>query len=270
MQRRDDNKATGYLITWEGKNEGDLGHTSAYIEGPNGQVIHRSFFPSSHYGQASLHNCLRGILPVKGFNTKGPSNDAKYEGSAPTSILKLEGLDNFEAMQKEQHDFLQSIKTTNHWFSLNHCSKKNILHFGLSLFNMHRQSGKIKINGFDPVITKFPTPDDLITVKSKSTSTEFSNCTAAVNRLLKAGKLEVKDSSNPILSRLFPSSSMFQPAPFQHAIKSAGGEEMINKPEQLPKSLQQMISEGNEHAKNAKHDGFSIDKEVARHYSFTN
>lgn len=262
------NTATGYIVTFSGKKEGDLGHTSAYIEGPNGEVIHRSFFPSSSYGQAFLHQCFRGILPVKGFNTKGPSSDVKYEGAAPTSILKFEGLKNFDAMLKEDQDFQKNINTPNHWFSLNHSTRKNLIHHGISIFNVLRQ-GKIKKSGFDPVITKFPTSDDLITVKSKiaPTETEFGNCTAAVYGLFKRD-IEIKEP-NPILSRLFPSSSVFQPAPFQHALKLAGGKEMIDNPTQLPKPLQKMILEGHEHAKNIKEEP-SLQEEVARHYILTN
>lgn len=261
MPKQSSDPATAYVITYSGKESGDLGHTSAYVEGPSG-FIHRSFFPSSTH--AAVHNSLHGMVPVYGFNTKGPSSDAKYEGGAPTSILKIEGL-NFEAMQKEQDAFLNDIKTMKHLFSLNHSSGKNIFHYGLFAYNKIFQPSKTKIGGFDPVIKKFPTCDDLIVVKPKTeASTKLSNCTSAVHQLLTAsGSFEVKEP-NPILSYLFPSSSVFQPAPFKRAVESSGGVEMIHNPKELPAPLQKMISDGQHYFQRKIEAPDSVDQ-VERH-----
>lgn len=248
MPQQSNDHATAYVITFPPIIKSDIQHTSLYVVGPNNEVITRSIQPSSKGFQNIWHLSTKAIIPVQAFNTKGPSSDVKIQYGPPSSILKIKSLQ-FAPMQKENKKFLRDINASTHLFSMYGRSFKNPLHYLLSVLNAHRYPNELKVGGFDPIITQYPTSDDLIFFKYKHKLTHFSNCTMAVDRLLKAGGLQVEqDKTRSRLSYFFPSFFSVRPSTYQRALESVG-EEMIHKQDQLPEALQKAIVEGQEESK---------------------
>lgn len=255
--------ATAYLVTFSPDPvKGGLGHTSLYVEGPDGSSFQRSYFPSSRYYQNLLHNIAMGLFPVLGFNTKGLTSDVRYEGAPPTSVQKIENLD-FDAMEKENQEFHSNIQSGNHFFSLRYNGIVNPIHALLRMVNEHQDIHALQTGGFDPIITDYPSSDDLYisTPREGKKNMSLGNCSDAAHRALEAGGFELKQSTtNRILSTFLAHGHT--PARYKEDIELSGGIEMLHTPEKLPQPIQEAIAKGNEiySARNITQE--SIDEDV--------
>jgi len=229
---------TAYLITYAPRDYNDSGHTTCYTVDPEGgKAISLSVYPSSYYNQHKL-SALK--FPVACFNSKGPLSDIKFEGRAPDSICKIDNVD-FEAMEKQHTDFVESMKTKHTLFSLNYNSW-NPLHYGYRVLHMHRNLEQHKAKSFDFGPIHYPWPDDILTAtkKPENNPVRFVNCTHSVQKHLEAGGVIIKESNDKFLG--FFSTSKW-PISLHEGLKNQG-EEMINKTKELPLVLQEAVEKG--------------------------
>jgi hypothetical protein len=246
-----DNDAVVYVVTYPA--EKGLGHTALFVQRANGQSFHTSIFPSSRrlfdYRLAprvcDLHNISAGIVPVASFNNSDPVKDASMEKQSPSSILMISNL-NFVEMKKEHDALVSGAQSNREFFSLHHNSSINLFHGLLRVAHAHRDLKPLTTGGFDPIITSFPTSDDLLkhTPKKRNRPLNFSNCAEAVERVMKAGGHEVKHHENSKVNYFLSNFSNKTPSTTREAVANSGGKEMINEPDKLPTVLQKSIKLG--------------------------
>lgn len=220
-ENKANDEATVFVQTFPEK--GGPGHTSAYVVGPKGETFSISLFPSSKYNRHLLQAYLK--IPVEGFNTKGPMNDVRYEQGPAYSILEIKA--SYSLLKKAHEKYLAALQT-NIYFSLNYHSTSNIF----QLFLQH----DVRPGGFDPIIERYPTSDDLLIIRPKE-AVCFMNCTKAVETSLKhAGFFKETRDENQSLT----------PKEFQAELVALGAIERVNDLSKLPTLLKESQLKGKE------------------------
>ncbi len=235
--------ATGFLLTFN-TNKGH-GHSSLYVEGPDGKFIYTSYWPLGRT-RAMIHNKTAAMVPVGGGFNEEPERDVKWEKTPPESILKIENL-NFARMEKHHQKYMQQSKS-NLYFSLAHNSVFNPIHHGLRFIHMHARVATLKVGDFDPILDDFPNSDHTLSISYKKgkKSAAFFNCAEAVHQCVSAGsphgEFELKHETQA--SKTLFSFFSKKPSTYQDAVKKSGATEMIDKPQQLPAKVQEVLQFG--------------------------